>query len=116
MQLEDLGTKLDIDITGALARFSGVKPLYVKYLKRFAVDPTFTAYEAAVSSQDPKGLEESAHALKGICGNLGLTSLYQAYSRQVALVRAGDCAAAFSEADAVIHAARQCRQLLAELA
>lgn len=90
MTLKDLQGLIEIDITGSLARFSNYEPMYLKYLKRFLTEPTYDALLSAVAAQDFKGIECSAHTLKGISGNLGLTALFRDFDAIVQSVRAGN--------------------------
>lgn len=109
MKLQDLPSVIDIDVAGSLARFSNYEPMYIKYLKRFNTEPTYDAMLAAVAGQDFSALETTAHTLKGICGNLGLTTLFNDFNAIVAAVRAGnnDEALALSrDVDAKVQAVR----------
>lgn len=90
MNLQELGSVADIDIKGSLERFSNFEPMYVKYLKRFLTEPTYAALQEAIAAQDFKGIETQAHTLKGICGNLGFTTLFNMFNQVVQAVRSGD--------------------------
>lgn len=89
MTLNDLQGVIEIDIAGSLARFSNFEPMYLKYLKRFITEPTYDDLKAALASQDFKTIESTAHTLKGITGNLGLTALFNGFDNIVKDVRAG---------------------------
>lgn len=90
MNLQELGTVVDIDIKGSLERFSNFEPMYIKYLKRFLTEPTYAALQEAIAAKDFKGIETQAHTLKGICGNLGFTTLFKMFNDVVQAVRSGD--------------------------
>ena len=114
MNLQELGTVIDIDIKGSLERFSNFEPMYIKYLKRFLTEPTYAALKEAIAAQDFKGIETQAHTLKGICGNLGFTTLFDMFNKVVQAVRAGDndlalklCAQAEPEVQKVCDAIAQ---------
>lgn len=116
MQLQELKQHLDIDVDGALARFSGVESLYLKYLKRFAEgDKSYNEFVLACESHDIKEIEESAHALKGICGNLGLNDLYTRYDRIVSAARRDELVEALALAEGAKDATYQCMTLLQQL-
>lgn len=89
MTLQELSSHIDIDIAGSLARFSNYEPMYVKYLKRFNTEPTYDDFVAAVNSADFGKLEVTAHTMKGIAGNLGLTALFNDFNDIVGAVRSG---------------------------
>lgn len=55
-----------------------LEKLVVKYLLKFADDPSFHQLDLAMQHQDMDGAFRASHTLKGICGNLGLKRLYEA--------------------------------------
>ena len=88
MDLKELATHIDLDLAGSLKRFSNMEPLYKKYLKKFVAEPTFATFLTDI--KDPSNLEAievSAHTMKGICGNLGLKTLFDNYNAIVSDVR-----------------------------
>lgn len=87
MKVRELTQYLEIDVEGSLARFAGMEPLYAKFLKKFPEDKTFDALTEAMEKRDWKAIETAAHTLKGICGNLGLTGLYEKSDALVKAVR-----------------------------
>jgi len=54
--------------------------MIAKFIVRFLDDKSFEKLMTAHESGDGAGMFEGAHALKGVCGNLGLTSLSEAAS------------------------------------
>ncbi|MBQ9327142.1 MAG: Hpt domain-containing protein [Solobacterium sp.] len=46
-----------------------------RFIVKFPDDPSFEKLMSASDSLDPTILFEGAHAMKGVCGNLGLISL-----------------------------------------
>lgn len=48
-----------------------------KYLLKLPASGVFENLQAAGESMDPTALFETAHAMKGVCGNLGLDELAQ---------------------------------------
>lgn len=51
-----------------------------RYIRKLSSSEVGTALAAAGASMDPVGLFESAHAMKGVCANLGLDALSEAAS------------------------------------
>lgn len=89
MKVKELEQYIAIDVESSIARFAGMETMYVKYLKKLPEDKTFEELKAAVEAEDQKEIEIKAHTLKGICGNLGLTGLYQKSDALVKAVREG---------------------------
>ncbi len=90
MVLNDLPNHIQIDINGSLERFSNFEPMYIKYLKKFITEKTYDTFKQDIMSGNLSAVESSAHTIKGICGNLGLTELYEIYSNIVKSVRERD--------------------------
>ena len=76
-----------IDFDSGVKRFVGRTQLYEKALLKFTRDTTFERIRAAGESGDRKQLLANAHEFKGMCGNVGLTSLYTAADSLVRLLR-----------------------------
>ncbi len=87
-QLEAAG----IDVSGALSRFMGNESLLERFLKKFLTDENYSHLQEALSGNDLNGAITAAHTLKGLCGNLSMTDLFELFSRQVALFRNDDLA------------------------
>ena len=51
-----------------------------KFVVKFLDDTSFQKLETAAEAGDGSGIFEGAHAMKGVCANLGLDSLSQAAS------------------------------------
>ena len=49
--------------------------MILRYLPKLAEDPSRSLLQAAWEKKDRKGMFEALHAMKGVCANLGLTSL-----------------------------------------
>lgn len=77
MKLEDLAKKINVDIKASLARFSGMESLYIKFLKKFKDEKSYKELEEGVKKGDLNAIKTSAHTLKGVAGNLGLTGVYE---------------------------------------
>ena len=115
MKLQDLPAVIDINITESLARFSNFEPMYVKYLKRFVDAPTYAALQASIAAHDFKGIDTHAHPLKGVAGNLGLTTLFNDFNAIVQAVRQGDEATAYELCAAVDPKMQATRTALSQL-
>lgn len=79
--------ELGIDMEEAAKRFLGREELVVKFLKRFQKDTHFQALQEALKQGEVEKAFKEAHDLKGVCGNLSMTSLYQYTSCQVEYLR-----------------------------
>ena len=79
-----------IDVEAALARMMGSEALLVRLLKKFLEDANFDKLQAAVAAGDKDAALAASHTLKGVCGNLSMTALFDLLTRQVAAFRAGD--------------------------
>ena len=79
-----------IDVDEAMGRFLGNETLFLKFLVRFPQDENYGKLQAAVEEEDWQTAVNAAHTLKGVCGNLSITPLYQLFTRQVDTFRAGD--------------------------
>ncbi|HIS69629.1 MAG TPA: Hpt domain-containing protein [Candidatus Gallacutalibacter stercoravium] len=85
-----------ININDGLERFMGNEALLTRFLKRFLEDSNYRTLLHAVSAGDQKQAMAASHTLKGICGNLSMTALFDLLTQQVQLLRAGDWASACS--------------------
>ena len=96
--LKELGTNID----EGLERFMGNASLYERMLRTLPGMLRKTDVGEAFASGDTKDAEEKAHALKGVTGNLSITPLYEAYTKVVDLLRAGQDAQAKAVYDEMI--------------
>ena len=78
-----------IDAADALDRMMGSEALLVRFLGRFLEDATYQTLRQAVEGADWDKALAASHTLKGMSGNLSMTVLYGLFTRQVALLRAG---------------------------
>ncbi len=79
-----------MDTDDLLKRLMGNAKLVNIFVGKFLVDKNYDTLVAAVAKGDREGAEAASHTLKGICGNLSLTSLYTQFTEQVRLMRAGE--------------------------
>ena len=85
------------DTNSALERFSGDKDLYNECLKIFTEDNNFGDLGKALEAKNVDQAFNSAHALKGVAGNLSLGKLYDAICRVSDSLKAGDLERALVE-------------------
>ena len=85
-QLENAG----IDVGQALERMMGSEALLERLLGKFPADQNFQKLCRALECGDSAGAVSAAHTLKGICGNLSMTSLFELFTKQVEALRRGD--------------------------
>lgn len=74
MTLQELYKNIGGDFEQA-ARVLRVEKLIDKHIIKFAENPIFDRLFAAEETMDATELFESTHAIKGVCGNLGLKEL-----------------------------------------
>ena len=74
MTLKELYSDIDASYEQAL-RVLRIDRLLDKHIRKFATSDVIDSLIDARATMDAKQLFESAHAAKGICGNLGLTTL-----------------------------------------
>jgi len=74
MTLQELYRKIGEDYEQAL-RVLRMEKLVDKHIRKFSHNEQIEAMVAAGEAMDAAQLFETAHAAKGICGNLGLTRL-----------------------------------------
>lgn len=68
--------ELGADTAGGIARCAGDEGFYLKIVTMALADPGFDQLREAIEAGDLDTAFERAHALKGVTGNVGLTSLY----------------------------------------
>ena len=83
-------TQIGVNTEETLRRFSGNSALMEKFIRKFPQDNTIISLEAAIAAKDYSAIEETAHTLKGVSGNLGFMQLYELSSALVNAVRAKD--------------------------
>lgn len=75
------------DTKEGLTRCMNNEAFYLRLVGMGLADPNFEKLSQAVSAGDAKAAFESAHALKGIVGNLSLTPLYKPVAELTDLLR-----------------------------
>lgn len=80
--------KSGIDVSVALERFMKNELLFERFLIKFLSDSNYEKLEKAIDTGDKEAALIASHTLKGICGNLSMSELFDLLSRQVAAFRA----------------------------
>lgn len=79
-----------VNLDEALERFMGNEELLVRFLKKFSNDPSYQSLGKAMSEKNYTDAFEAAHALKGVCGNLSISRLFELVCKEVELLRGGN--------------------------
>ena len=77
MTVKELYARIDGDYEAA-TRILMNDALVARFIVKLADDTSFDRLSAAAETMDAQGLFEGAHAMKGVCANLGLNRLSQA--------------------------------------
>lgn len=104
-----------IQAADALERFMGSDALLERFLKRFLEDATYSSLRQAVEAGDWQQALTASHTLKGMCGNLSMTELYDLFTRQVALLREDKPADAAALMPAIEAAYRRAADAIGQL-
>lgn len=67
-----------INVDEVMERFCGNEGLFLKILKKFNYDKSFSDLKNALASGDMENATAHVHTLKGVAGNLGMTALFDA--------------------------------------
>lgn len=79
-----------IDVRGVNDRFMGDNDLYQRCFSGFLEEPNFELLKQRIENKDYAAAFQSAHAIKGLSGNLGLSPFYKAICTLVESLRAKD--------------------------
>ena len=80
---------LNVDTDGTISRFMGNEDIYVKFLAGYPEEDRMPPIYDALDSKDTDNLIMRVHKLKGVSGNLGMTSVYTRSEDAIKLLRAG---------------------------
>ena len=83
-KLKDFGA----DTEQGLSRCCSNEPMYLRLVGMIIDEANFDRLKSSVEAGDLKAGFESAHALKGVLGNLSLTPMYDKASEITELLRA----------------------------
>ena len=100
-------TGAGIQVDEALERLMGSEALLERLLGKFLEDRNLAELTTALAEDRREDAFRAAHTLKGVCGNLSMTALFETLTAQVAEFRAGDWAAAAGRMPAVTRAYQQ---------
>ena len=89
-------TEGGIDVGSMLERCMGNEALLERLLKKFLADTSYARLVGAFEAGDGAAVLDAAHTLKGVCGNMSITGLFELLARQVQVLRRGDMAEAAS--------------------
>ena len=103
-----------IDVQSALERFMDNEMLLERFLKKFLDDPNYGKLKEAQAAGDWEGAVTASHSLKGVCGNLSMTELFDLFTRQVQMLREGDEAGAADLMPAIIQSYERVNQAIRE--
>ena len=86
----DTLTQGGINVEEALERVMGNEDLLDRLLGMFLADTQYDNLQAAVEAHDEEKATAAVHSLKGTCGNLSMTTLFELATQQLALLREGN--------------------------
>ncbi len=83
--------EVGLDCTEMIEKFMDSEEMFLKYFKKFfgAADSVVEELSAAVAANDLTAIENRAHALKGLSGNIGLNKVFYPAKKIVDDVRGG---------------------------
>ena len=83
--------EVGLDCTEMIGKFMDSEEMFLKYFKKFfgAADSVVEELSAAIAANDLGAVENRAHALKGLSGNIGLNGVFEPARKIVDDVRAG---------------------------
>ncbi|MBE6901792.1 MAG: Hpt domain-containing protein [Ruminococcaceae bacterium] len=84
-------SEVGLDCTEMIEKFMDSEEMFLKFFKKFftAADSVVQELSAAIAADDHSAIENRAHALKGLSGNIGLNGVYNPAKKIVDDVRAG---------------------------
>ena len=82
-KLENAG----VDLPVVLERFLNNEDLLLQFLKKFSSDNNYQLFRDAMEQKDFEEAFKAVHNLKGLCGNLSITPLYEAVCVEVEFLR-----------------------------
>lgn len=84
--LEDL-KNIDVDVANTMKRFLDNEALFKKFLLKFPADNNIDILKDQISQGQYDVAASTAHTLKGVTGNLGLTPMYEKFTEMVENLR-----------------------------
>ena len=86
MKIEECYAQMGADYTAVLGRLQSAA-LIQKFMLLFPKDPTYQELKQAIADQNGEDAFRAAHTLKGVCLNLGFTSLYKVSAELTEVLR-----------------------------
>lgn len=83
---------MDCDMQSTLSRFLDDTEFYAECLSEMLNDGGFEQLERELQREDAQAAFATAHMLKGIIANLGITSMFEIVVKMVEPLRAGQAA------------------------
>lgn len=74
---KDMLAGMNFDVSGTLSRFMNKENLYERFLIKFLDDVNYNGLIKSIEEKNYEGAYISAHTLKGVAGNLGITGIYE---------------------------------------
>jgi FOG: HPt domain len=78
-----------VNVPEGLGRVANNKMLFARLVKMCQASTEFQKFEDAVVAGDPVVAGNVAHAIKGMCGNLSMTALFNASAKLCDSLRSG---------------------------
>ena len=91
MTVRECYEELGSDFDKVLSRLVS-EALVKKFALKFLDDPSFGQLETALADKDAETAFRAAHTLKGVCLNLGFTSLYKVSAELTEVLRGRETA------------------------
>lgn len=79
-----------IDFADALNRFMGNESMFERFLGKFPQDVNYQKLVDALAADDAEAALAASHTMKGVCGTLSMTKLFELLTAQVKAFRDGD--------------------------
>lgn len=91
-EIRSLFTEIGLDCTEMVEKFMDNEEMFLKYFKKFfsAADGVVKELTEAVEAEDLGAIENRAHALKGLSGNVGINGIYNPAKKMVDDIREGN--------------------------
>ncbi|MBQ8170625.1 MAG: Hpt domain-containing protein [Oscillospiraceae bacterium] len=117
LEIRSALSEVGLDCTEMVERFMDSEEMFLKYFKKFfaAADSVVRELSAAVEAGDNSAIENRAHALKGLSGNIGLNAVYNPAKKIVDDVRAGQCGGFESDLSKLVAAYERSKAIAEKL-
>ena len=110
-------SEVGLDCTEMIEKFMDSEAMFLKFFKKFfaAAEEVVNELCAAVAADDHAAIENRAHALKGLSGNIGLFGVYNPAKKIVDDVRAGEFGSYKQDFEKLSAAYRRAQQISEKL-